>query len=68
MRLIIFGIVMFTSLTGVICCAEGLCQGTPSAVIACTAFFILFLCSFSYLDRHREEFNREIDELFGEDE
>lgn len=67
MKLIIIGFVMVGALTGMLCTGESFCCGVPAAIIAEIIFFIVYVSSFRYLDRHRQEFEREIDKLFGEE-
>lgn len=67
MKLFIIGLVMFAAMIGAICAAEDCCNGVFAAVVAEIVFTAVFVCCFYFLDAHKDDYDREIDKILGEE-
>lgn len=65
MRSIIVAIVMLAAIFGMVVFAEGLVHGVLPAVIAEIVMLAVYLLCSYYLDGHKDELIRELDDCFG---
>lgn len=65
MRTIIVAIVMLAAIFGMVVFAEGLVHGVLPAVMAEIVLLAVYLLCSYYLDGHKDELLRELDDCFG---
>lgn len=65
MRTIIVAIVMLAAIFGMVVFAEGLVYGVLPAVMAEIVLLAVYLLCSYYLDGHKDELLRELDDCFG---